>query len=355
MKEKLSKLLSIVVKENASDIHLVVGRHPTIRSVGDLLPLVNEPKLTAEDTRQMALALLGEAGAERFTKEREADFAYTFESDGQPAARFRGNAFFARGSVSIALRHIPAVIRSFADLGLPETLEEFCYSPQGFFLVVGPVGQGKSTTLAAMIELVNQNRARHILTIEDPIEYLFESKQSIINQREVRFDTQSFADALRSMFREDINVAMVGEMRGPETISTAVTAAETGHLIFSTLHTNNAAQTVDRIIDSFPAAQQNQIRVQLAGALLGIFSQRLLPRVSGGLVPAYELMRNTTAVANLVREGRTAELGIIIETGAKEGMIDLNRSLVELIQKGEISVDEARKHSSDPKAIDRLL
>lgn len=352
--DAITKLLGIVVKENASDLHIVAGRHPTIRSVGDLLPLVNEPVLTPNDTMKIAEALLGAEHFRQFESERESDFAYTL-GDGDVKARFRGNAFFARGAISIALRHIPAMIRTFKDLGLPETLEEFCFASQGFFLVVGPVGQGKSTTLAAMIELINANRARHILTVEDPIEYLFESKQSIINQREVRFDTASFSNALHGMFREDINVAMVGEMRGPETISTAVTAAETGHLIFSTLHTNNAAQTVDRIIDSFPAAQQNQIRVQLAGALLGIFSQRLIPRVSGGLVPAYELLRNTTAVANMIREGRTAELGVLIETGANEGMIDLNRSLVELVQQGDVAVEEARKHAFDPKALDRLL
>ncbi|MBI1975442.1 MAG: PilT/PilU family type 4a pilus ATPase [Candidatus Vogelbacteria bacterium] len=353
--DSISRLLSITVKENASDLHLVVGRHPTIRTVGELLPLVNEPVLTADDTRKMAEMMLEPEMFKQLEKDRELDFSYTLKIDNEHAARFRCNAFFARGAISIALRHIPAHIRTFADLGLPDTLEEFCYSPQGFFLVVGPVGQGKSTTLAAMVELINANRARHILTIEDPIEYLFESKRSIVNQREVRFDTATFANALRGMFREDINVAMIGEMRGPETISTAVTAAETGHLILSTLHTNNAAQTVDRIIDSFPAAQQNQIRVQLAGALLGIFSQRLLPRTSGGLIPAYELMRNTTAVSNLIREGRTAELGVLIETGSRDGMIDLNRSLVELVERGEISAEEARKRAFDPKALDRLL
>ncbi|MEK7505130.1 MAG: ATPase, T2SS/T4P/T4SS family, partial [Patescibacteria group bacterium] len=215
--------------------------------------------------------------------------------------------------------------------------------------------QGKSTTLAALIQLINEERAEHIITIEDPIEYLFQNDRSIIDQREVRFDTHSFRSALKSMFRQDVNVAMVGEMREPETISTAVTAAETGHLIFSTLHTNSASQTVDRILDSFPPNQQRQIRVQLASSLLGIFSQRLVPRTAGGLIPAYELLINNNAVANLIREGRTAEIDVVIETGADQGMIDLNHSLAELVRLGEVSAESAYRYSLNPKALDRLL
>jgi twitching motility protein PilT len=214
---------------------------------------------------------------------------------------------------------------------------------------------GKSTTLAAMVQKINNERAEHILTIEDPVEYLFQNDRSVIDQREVRFDTKDFHTALRSMFRQDVNVAMIGEMRSPETISTAVTAAETGHLILSTLHTNSASQTIDRIIDSFPSGQQRQIRVQLAGSLIGIFSQRLVPRISGGMIPAYELLLNNNAVENLIREGRTAEIDVVIETGGEEGMVTLNASLADLVRKGEITADNAYRYSLDTRGLERLL
>jgi len=221
--------------------------------------------------------------------------------------------------------------------------------------VVGPVGQGKSTTLAAMIERINETRAEHIVTIEDPVEYIFEQKKSLIHQREVRVDTPNFHTALTAAFREDVNVLMVGEMRGHETISSAVTAAETGHLVFSTLHTNDAAQTVDRIIDMFPANQQGQVRVQLAGSLAGIFSQRLVPRISGGLVPAFELLINNSAVSNLIRDGRTHEISTVIQTSSQEGMIDMDRSLAELVRKGEVTIEHAFERALDPKTFERYL
>jgi len=270
-------------------------------------------------------------------------------------ARFRGNGYVDRGNISVALRLIPRIIRTLAELNLPQVLETFTTREQGFFLVVGPVGQGKTTTLAALIEKINMERTEHIITIEDPIEYLFENKKSLINQREVRIDTADFPSALQSVFREDVDVVMIGEMRTPETISTAVTAAETGHLVFSTLHTNNASQTIDRIIDSFPAGQQEQIRIQLAGSLAGIFSQRLVPRISGGLIPAYELLINNNAVSNLIREKRTHEMQSVIETGAEDGMIDMNRSLAQLVRTGEISVESAYSRSWNPKTLERLL
>ena len=222
-------------------------------------------------------------------------------------------------------------------------------------MVVGPVGQGKSTTLAAMINLINTERAEHIVTIEDPVEYLFEPKRSLIDQREVGIDTKDFNTALKSVFREDVNVIMIGEMRSPETIAAAVTAAETGHLVLSTLHTNNASQTIDRIIDAFPPGQQDQIRIQLSNSLLGIFSQRLIPRITGGLVPAYEFLVNNNAVANLIREKRTHEIDVVIETGYESGMIDMNRSLLELVQKGEITMENAYLNSLNPKALERLI
>jgi twitching motility protein PilT len=234
-------------------------------------------------------------------------------------------------------------------------LETFAERQQGFFLVVGPVGQGKTTTLAALLEKINQERTEHIITIEDPIEYIFENKRSLVNQREVRLDTDNFQSALQSVFRQDVDVLMIGEMRTPETMATAVSAAETGHLVFSTLHTNNAAQTIDRIIDSFPPGQQEQIRIQLSGSLAGIFSQRLVPRVSGGLIPAYELMISNNATANLIREKRSHEIQTVIETGAEEGMIDMNRSLADLVRSGEITVESAYSRSWNPKTLERLL
>ena len=257
--------------------------------------------------------------------------------------------------MSIALRLIPNVIRTFEELGLPPILESFVQRPQGFFLCVGPVGQGKSTTLAAMVEYINENRAEHIVTIEDPVEYIYDAKKSLIDQREIGVDSISFEKALNSAFRQDVDVILVGEMRNAETISTAVTAAETGHLVLSTLHTNNASQTIDRIIDAFPAGQQDQIRIQLAGSLAGIFSQRLIPRISGGLVPAYELLINNSAVSNLIREGRSHEIQTLIETGLEQGMIDMNRSLAELVKRGEITVENAFAHSTNPKGLERLM
>jgi twitching motility protein PilT len=253
------------------------------------------------------------------------------------------------------LRYIPKEIRSISELNVPSILESFARREQGFFLVVGPVGQGKSTTLAALVELINTERMEHIVTIEDPIEQVYVPKQSLIDQREVGIDTDSFSTALYAAFRQDVDVLLVGEMRDPETMAAAVTAAETGHLVFSTLHTNNAAQTIDRIIDSFSASQQEQVRLQLASALSGIFSQRLIPRVSGGLIPAFELLINNKAVANLIREKRTHEINTVIETSQQDGMIDFNRSLAELVARGEITVENAYSHSLNPNALDRLI
>ncbi|MDO8569493.1 MAG: PilT/PilU family type 4a pilus ATPase, partial [bacterium] len=255
----------------------------------------------------------------------------------------------------IAMRLVPNKIKSFEELNLPPILETFARRQQGFFLVVGPAGVGKSTTLATMIETINLERLEHIITIEDPVEYIFESKKAIINQREVKLDTPDFRAALQGVSRQDADIVMIGEMRDPETISTAVTAAETGHLILSTLHTNTASQTVDRIIDSFPADQQTQIRIQLAGSLLGIFSQRLLPRISGGLIPAFELLINNNAIANLIRDMRTHEINTVIETSSEEGMIDLNRCLAELVRKGEVTVSSAFQFSANPKTLEHMI
>lgn len=349
--KKLTTFIEAVISQGASDLHLIAGNHPIIRVSGALVPLLSEEKLTGEDTMGLIIALLSEANKKRFLETQEVDFSYAYGEK----ARFRGNGYFQRGTVGIALRLIPRDIKTFKDLNLPSILDTFATRKQGFFLVVGPVGQGKTTTLASMIELINTTRTEHIVTIEDPIEYLFEDKKSVINQREVRIDTTDFQAALASVFREDANVVMIGEMRTPETIATAVTAAETGHLVLSTLHTNNAAQTIDRIIDSFPAGQQDQIRIQLAASLVGIFSQRLVPRVAGGLVPACELLLNTTAVSNLIRDKRTHEINSVIETSAEEGMIDMNRSLAELVRAGEITLETAYSRSWNPQNLERLI
>jgi twitching motility protein PilT len=350
-KQKLDSMVGALVAQGASDLHLSVGTQPIIRVAGSLTPLLTEDKIIAEDMKGYISVMLSPELLKHFTERQEVDFSYSFGEQ----ARFRGNGYIDRGNISIALRLIPRVIKSLGELNLPTALEGFAGRQQGFFLVVGPVGQGKTTTLAALIEKINNERAEHILTIEDPIEYLFDNKKSLINQREVRIDTADFPTALQSVFREDVDVVMIGEMRTPETMSTAVTAAETGHLVFSTLHTNNAAQTIDRIIDSFPAAQQEQIRIQLAGSLAGIFSQRLVPRISGGLIPAYELLINNNAVANLIREKRTHEVQTVIETGAEEGMIDMNRCLANLVRTGEITVESAYSRSWNPKTLERLL
>ncbi len=349
--EELKELLLTVAKEQASDLHISVGKHPTLRVSRELVPLIKKPVLTPEDTRGIVFEMLDEAAQKKLLEEKELDFSYNFENK----VRFRVNAFFERGFLSAALRLVPVDIKGLKELNLPEVLRDFTNREQGFFLVVGPTGHGKTTTLAAMIDIINRERAEHIVTVEDPIEYLFTQDKSLIDQREVGSDTRDFHSALRSMFRQDVNVVMIGEMRDPETMAAAVTAAETGHLVFSSLHTNNAAQTVDRIIDSFPAAQQNQIRSQLSSTLLGIFSQRLVPRVSGGLVPAYELLIANTAVRNLIRENKIHELDLVIETSAEQGMVSLNQSLLSLVRSGETNLENAIAFSLNPKELEALM
>lgn len=350
-KKEFEDLLEVVMKEAASDLHITEGRYPTVRVNGFLTPLMNRKVLTKEDTMGFMSVVLTEEDRDLFLREKEIDFSYDYKGK----ARFRGNGYFQKGAVSFAFRLIPKKIRSFTELRLPQALEQFCDKQQGFFLVVGPVGHGKTTTLAAMVERINETRAEHIVTIEDPIEYIYEQKKSLIDQREVRVDTIDFSTALRSVFREDVDVILIGEMRGNDTMATAVTAAETGHLVLATLHTNNAAQTINRIIDSFPAAQQDQIRIQLAATLTGIFSQRLVPAIAGGLIPAYELLIVTPAVQNLIREKRVHEVQTVIETGLELGMIDMNRSLAELVRRGEITAENAYLYSPNPKLLERLI
>lgn len=349
-KKELEELIDIVIKEDASDLHLSEGRTPVIRVAGFLVTLSTRPELTRADIKGILDNLIDASKKEILLSKKQVDFAF---DDGK--IRFRGNAFFHIGKISVALRLIPKHIKTLEELKLPSILETFVNKQQGFFLVVGPTGQGKSTTLGTMIEMINQQRLEHIITIEDPIEYVFESKKSIIDQREVLEDTPDFHTALEGMFRQDIDVMMIGEMRTPEDISAAVTAAETGHLVFSTMHTNNAAQTIERIIDSFDTRQQSQIRTQLASSLLGIFSQRLIPRVSGGLIPACELLINNPAVANLIRDNRTFEINSLIETSSDQGMIDLNRNLSELVRNGEITIENAYLYTQNSKGLDHML
>lgn len=349
-KQELDELVNIMLRENASDLHLSEGRFPTVRIDGSLVPLNKWSLLTKEDINQFLFLLVDPDKREVFFNDKELDFSYD-----HPGTRFRGNAYFQAGNISIALRKINTNIMTFDELNLPSILETFSKKKQGLFLVVGPTGHGKSTTLSSIIELINKNRTEHIVTIEDPVEFLYEQKNSIIDQREVKIDTKDFPTALKSSFRQDIDVILVGEMRGPETISTAITAAETGHLVFSTLHTNSASQTIDRIIDTFPPEGQKQIRDQISNSLIGIFSQRLIPSVSGGRVPAFELLINNNAVANLIREGRIHEIDSFIETSSGQGMISMNRSLAELVRKGEITVEDAYGYSTNTRNLERLL
>ncbi len=347
----LKELLELTRKAQASDLHLSAGHLPILRIDGNLTPLAKEKTLLPEDTESLARSLMSESLYARLLTEKEIDFSYNFDNK----ARFRINAFFQGGNISLALRLIPSKIRSIEELGLPPILHEFTGAKQGFVLVTGPSGQGKSTTLAALIDEINHQRADHIVTIEDPIEYLFEDDMAVIDQREVYQDTLSFAKALKSTFRQDPNVIMVGEMRDPETMATAMTAAETGHLVFATLHTNSASQTIHRIVDSFPSEQQNQIRSQLSTSLLGVLSQRLIPRIRGGLIPACEVMISNSAVANLIREGKIHELPLVIETSAEAGMISLNRSLSFLVKAKEISLENAMRYSSNALELKTLV
>lgn len=347
----LNELVDIVLKEGASDLHLSEGRPPVIRVSGFLIPLMKMPFLSKENMEAILSIILSASARKEFDDKQEVNFAYSHAAK----QRFRGNAYVSLGRITVALRLVPPSIKSFADLNLPPALETFAKRQQGFFLVVGPAGQGKSTTLATMIENINAERLEHIVTIEDPIEYIFEPKKAIIDQREVKTDTPDFHTALWGVFRQDADIVMVGEMRDPETVSTAVTAAETGHLILSTLHTNTASQTIDRIIDSFPPDQQEQIRIQISESLIGIFSQRLIPRISGGLIPAYELLINNNATGNLIREKRTHEIDSVIETSAEEGMIDFNRCLVDLVKRGEITAENAFMFSPNPKNLERII
>lgn len=350
-KQKLSDLLLTCAKQDASDLHIAVGKHPTLRIDGALIPLTKESILTPKDAEGLVMTLLSDLQRQELRVKRELDFSYAFEDK----ARFRVNAYFQRGFAAAALRLIPARIRTVEELRLPPILHDFSRLSQGFVLIVGPAGHGKSTTLAALVDEVNRTSTQHIVTIEDPIEYIFAQDKSIISQREVRTDTIDFSQGLRSLLRQDPDVIMIGEMRDTESIATALTAAETGHLVFSTLHTNSAPQTIDRIIDSFPSQQQNQIASQLAATLVAIVSERLIPRVDGGRIPACEILIANPAVRNLIRERKTYQIDLVIETNSQEGMVTLNRSLVDLVRRREISLENAEIYSLNPSELRILL
>ncbi|HEX3082451.1 MAG TPA: type IV pilus twitching motility protein PilT [Candidatus Saccharimonadia bacterium] len=348
---KIEVLLEQVIKYDASDLHIQVGLAPMLRVDGALKPIEDTPVLEPSDVEKLVFSTLDDDQKEILIKDKEVDFSFAFGNYG----RFRVNAFHERGNLAAALRLIPSKVRTLEELEMPKILTEFTKFPRGLVLVTGPTGSGKSTTLAAMVDMINADQSKHILTIEDPIEYAHNSKKSIVVQREIHYDTYSFAAALRSSLRQDPDVVLIGEMRDLETIAAAVTIAETGHLVLATLHTNSAAQSIDRMIDVFPPHQQQQIRVQLAGMLQGICSQRLVPGIGGGRVVAAEILVATGAVRNIIREGKTHQLDAVIQTGGEYGMQSMDRTLVGLVQQGKITYDEAKNFAIDLQELERLM
>jgi len=348
---RIEVLLDEVVKRKASDLHIQVGLPPMLRVDGALTPVAGGEVLDEEALEALIFAILDEDQKQILLKDKEFDFSFAYGDLG----RFRVNAFHERGNMAAALRLIPNEILTVEQLGMPSIVSKFAEYPRGLVLVTGPTGSGKSTTLAAMINKINQEEPRHIITIEDPIEYTHRSQKSVVVQREVHYDTYSFSAALRSALREDPDVVLIGEMRDLETIASAITIAETGHLVFATLHTNSASQSIDRMIDVFPPHQQPQIRAQLANILMAIVSQRLIPTIGGGRVAAAEILVANPAVRNIIREGKTHQLEAVIQTGAEFGMQSMDKTLVGLIHEGTISYDEARNYAIDLDELDRLM
>lgn len=348
---RIELLLEEVVKKKASDLHLQVGLAPTLRIDGKLLSVQGAQILDEASIEKLIFAMLDDDQKQILLKDKEFDFSFAFGDLG----RFRVNAFHERGNLAAALRLIPNVITSIEELGLPNVVNKFTEYPRGLVLVTGPTGSGKSTTLAAMVDKINSERAEHIITIEDPIEFTHKSNKSVVVQREVHYDTYSFSASLRSSLRQDPDVVLIGEMRDLETISAAITIAETGHLVFATLHTNSASQSVDRMIDVFPPHQQPQIRAQLANILMSITSQRLIPAIGGGRIAAAEILIATPAVRNIIREGKAHQLEAVIQTGAEHGMQSMDKTLVNLIHNGTITYDEARNYAVDIEELDRMM
>ncbi len=351
MQPRIEILLEEVIKKKASDLHLQVGLPPMLRVDGALMPVNGTEPLTEETLEALVFAILDEDQKQILLKDKEFDFSFAFGDLG----RFRVNAFHERGNLAAALRLIPNEILSIEQLGLPPIVNKFADYPRGLVLVTGPTGSGKSTSLAALVNKINHERATHIVTIEDPIEFTHKSIKSVIVQREVHYDTYSFSAALRSSLRQDPDVVLIGEMRDLETISSAITIAETGHLVFATLHTNSAAQSIDRMIDVFPPHQQPQIRSQLANILMAICSQRLIPSIGGGRIASAEILVATPAVRNIIREGKSHQLEAVIQTGAEFGMQSMDKTLVTLIHNGTITYEEARNYAVDLEELDRLM
>jgi twitching motility protein PilT len=347
-----ASVLTKMVEVRASDVHLTAGFAPAVRVRGRIVPMDDYPPLAPQDTREIVYSILNDSQRKRFENEQQLDFAYAIPG----VARFRVNCFFQRGAISAAFRLIPTEILSLESLGLPPVIEEFTRKPRGFVLITGPTGSGKSTTLASMVDVINSEREEHILTIEDPIEFLHTHKKCIVNQREIGADAQDFAVALRAALREDPDVILVGEMRDLETVSTALTAAETGHLVFATLHTQSTAQTVDRIIDVFPPHQQQQVRMQLSIALQGIVTQQLLPTADGSSrIVGCEVLVPTPAIRNLIREGKTHQIYSALQTSGAIGMQTMDAHLAQLVRAGTITRSLAEQRASVPEELKRLL
>ena len=348
---RIEILLEEIVRKNASDLHLQVGLPPMMRLDGVLAPFPGYNPLNAEEVERLVFAILDDDQQKILIKDKEFDFSFAFGDLG----RFRVNAFHERGNLAASLRLIPNQIKTITELGMPPVIQSFADFPRGLVLVTGPTGSGKSTTLAALIDKINSEKAQHIITIEDPIEFTHKSKRSAIVQREVHYDTYSFSAALRSSLRQDPDGVLIGEMRDLETISAAITIAETGHLVFATLHTNSAAQSIDRMIDVFPPHQQSQVRSQLANVLQGICAQRLVPAIGGGRVVAAEVMVANPAIRNIIREGKTHQLDTVIQTGSDQGMQTMDRTLVKLVQSGVVTYDDAREFAVDLVEFERLM
>jgi twitching motility protein PilT len=352
----IQELLQLTIKNNASDLHLMVGIPPALRIDGSLRYLSNYEPLTREQTEGLIYELINPEQKELLIANKELDFSFGFSEGGNvEVGRFRINAYFQRGNIAAALRYLPPVIRTLEQLQLPKVCGDFANLRQGFVLVTGPTGHGKSSTLAAIINDINQTKSNHILTIEDPIEYVYPKGTCIISQRELGSDTHSWAMALRSALREDPDVVLVGEMRDPETMQAALTIAETGHLVFATLHTNSASQSIDRIVDAFPDHQRSQIRIQLAATLKGIISQRLIPKITGGRTPAVELLLGNSAIASNIRDGKTHLIDSTIQTSKDVGMVTLEDSLAQLVRSGEVSLDVAKAYALHPDDFIRMV
>jgi len=351
MPADIGELLQILVERGASDLHVTTGTYPRIRVAGRLVSLTEFEILTPQDTQRLAYSVLNESHRQRFEEQNELDLSFGIEG----LARFRCNVFRQRGAVGAAIRVVPYTIRPFDDLGLPKIVQELADRPKGLVLVTGPTGSGKSTTLAAMIDKINSERSEHIMTVEDPIEFIHAHKKCLVNQREVTSDTHSFTNALRAILRQDPDVVLIGELRDLETIAAAITIAETGHLTFGTLHTNSCAQTVNRIIDVFPNTQQAQVRAQLSLVLEGVLSQTLIPKIGGGRAMALEIMVATPAIRNLIREEKVHQIYSSLQAGSKYGMQTMNQALADLVRRRLITRELALNRSTVPDELVQLL